>query len=178
MSTKRKSASRKTRRKPRIKKRKKETILTPPRSPETYGSDVDEHGNIAGLIASDDESDVQPEIQTTERTLTKEEEVKELLESFPYSPSLLKEQPDSSGPRRSRRKRKAPTRFFPKEYVDVFLQKGGKIDREDVEAVYTEELSDNSEHNSEDEEYSLDREDDDDDYNSDYKEIGIGGIGS
>ena len=49
---------------------------------------------------------------------------------------MLKSMNDTGGRRRSSRTRKAPTRFFPKEYVAVFMTKGGEINPSDVEEVF------------------------------------------
>ncbi len=140
--------------------------VVPPRSPEKLDdSDVDNNGNIEGLIASSEDEEHVPQ-----RELNEEEEAQQLLEEFPYSPSLLHDTNESAGPRRSRRKRTETKRFFPPEYVKVFLNEGGKVTEEDLEDIL--KSSSDEEEDEEEEDYEAeddDEEDDEDDNkNNDY----------
>lgn len=125
-------------------------------SSDSEASDADEHGNLAGFIASDTDDDEksQQEKQEEEKELTAQETAQQLIDELkPEERELmLKSMNDTGGRRRSSRTRKAPTRFFPKEYVAVFMTKGGEINPSDVEEVFNSD-SDSAE----------DKDDDDDD---------------
>jgi len=77
-----------------------------------------------------------------------------LVNEFPYDPSLLQEARTTSGPRRSRRQRKAPVRYVDDKYVqlmydDVELDKLDESDADETTAVNAE---------SEDEDYEQESE--------------------
>ena len=72
-----------------------------------------------------------------------------LVNEFPYDPSLLKECADASGPRRSRRERKAPERYVDDKYAQLMF--------DDVEMSKLEASSD-------DDGAAIDGESEDDDY--------------
>ena len=79
-----------------------------------------------------------------------------LANEFPYDPSLLEESKDNSGPRRSRRQRKAPVRYVDDKYAqlmfdDVELDKVGSGTDEDGPAVNSESEDDDYEEGSEEE---------------------------
>jgi len=113
-------------------------------------SDVDASGNIADLICDSEEESQLVE----EDNMTQEQEAEQLLKEFPFERSLLTET-SSTGPRRSKRCKKTPTRYFETYCVDTFLNAGGKLTEEDIKDVFE----------SSDEEGGSDG-DDDEDYNT------------
>ena len=134
-------------------------------SSDSEASDADEHGNLAGFIANDTDDDEksQQEKQEEEKELTAQETAQQLIDELkPEERELmLKSMNDTGGRRRSSRTRKAPTRFFPKEYVAVFMTKGGEINPSDVEEVFGSD-SDGAEDKDDDD----DVEDDDEGENA------------
>jgi hypothetical protein len=122
-------------------------------SSDSDASDADENGNLAGFIASDTDDDEksQKENQEEEKELTAQETAQQLIEELkPEERELmLKSMNDTGGRRRSSRTRKAPTRFFPKEYVDVFMTKGGEINPSDVEEVFGSDSDDDEDKDDE-----------------------------
>ena len=145
---------------------------TPPRSPERDdASDVDENtGNIRNLIVSDSETEQPVPVREPQ---TKEEEAKQLIEEFPYSPSLLRVE-NNDGPRRSKRARKETKRYWDDSYTKTFLSKGGKLTKKDIENIYEEE-DDEDPKEEEDDDYEESDDDEEDDDNVDiYVGVAIG----
>lgn len=142
-----------------IKKTKKRKMKVeeddcPPRSSDDEASDADENGNLIGFIA--DETDEETLVKEPE---TKEDEQKELLQDLKEDERKALEEARAAdragGPRRSRRARKEPKRFFHPDYVKTFLEKGGEISVDDVADVYAaSDSSENEQVSSDDEEYT------------------------
>ena len=113
--------------------------IIPARSDDEGASDADENGNLAGFVVDSEEDDNNG--PTEEKEQTADEVVQELVDGLSKEEKELmiqSMQSTSAGVRRSRRSRKEPQRFFPKDYVDTFLKKGGTLAKEDIDAVYNE----------------------------------------
>jgi len=137
----RKTSKRRSNTETKTKKRKpkklqKKTLIES--SDDENASDIDGKGNVIDLIASDEE---QVEHEHVDEPQNSKEELNDLLQSFPYDPSLL-ESDNSNVRRRSKRKRKPVERFFHKDYVKTFLTRGGKLTEKDVREIYENSDSD------------------------------------
>ena len=95
-------------------------------------SDVDESGNIEGLI--DNSTEVE-EVQLRDN-LTEKEEVEDVLKSLkPEEKLLLGQSSFVGGRRRSRRSRKATRRYVLENLRELYTKKGGAVTEEELQAI-------------------------------------------
>ena len=124
----------------------------------TDGSDSE--GSLKDFIlhSEDEEEEEQEEKEVDASTLANE-----LVEEFPFDKSLLEEQ-NTSGPRRSRRTRQAPTRYVDDRYAKLMYDDVDmdKLSESDDDASPVNDQSEDEDYD-EDADSSSDEDDEDDD---------------
>jgi hypothetical protein len=123
--------------------------LLPQEDDDTRSDDSDSEGSLVDFIVKDESGDESEIEQVSDPPHEKPEHIT-LLEEFPYDKRLL-EDDDSNGPRRSKRRRKAVTRYRDPEYdklmfddvdKDALVDSGS--DKEDSESEFEGSSSDDS----------------------------------
>jgi hypothetical protein len=102
---------------------------------DTRSEDSDSEGSLVDFIVKDDDSEDESRIEEMSDPPQQQPEHITLLEEFPYDRKLLEED-QSNGPRRSKRKRSAVTRYRDPEYEKLMF------DDVDKEALVVDSSSD------------------------------------
>ena len=123
----------------------------------TDGSDTE--GSLCEFIVDDDE-----DLDEKNSHLDNRPEHKILLEEFPYDKELLKES-NSSGPRRSKRKRTTVTRYQDPDYAKLMFEDVGEDDLSG-----SEESNGKTTHHNSDSDFVHDSASSDDDDDSSVEE--------